>query len=156
MSQLNDILEYLATAQLAMSLPVGLTPIRAAYAYLPADPSSADCPFFVNDVSGGPVEFLAVRGFTRVVDNIDMDLCIARYEADATLALNLENVAGYRDAVLATFAARVRLSNQFSFITEAYIDRWSGLIKLEYGSTAFAAITYRLHIEEQFLLTVSP
>lgn len=154
MSQLNQILEYMATLQQTITIPG--EQVTAAYAYLPSDPASANCPFFVNEVDFGPVEFLAVRGFQRVVDIVNMHLCVSRFEADATLEYNVQNLALWRDAVIAKFAGAVRFANTFPFITEAYIDRWSGLVKLDYGSTSFLAMTYRLHIEEQFLLTVNP
>jgi hypothetical protein len=156
-SQLNLILEYLGNVQRAMVLP-GVGPVKQAYAYPLSDPSSDDCPFFNNELSpqSAPVQFMATTGFQRVVDLIEMWLCVARWEADASQQQSLLYTAQWRDLVFTTFARQLRLNNTFNFVTVAYLDAWAGVQKHAVGSTDYAAMPFRLHVEEQFTVTITP
>lgn len=154
-SQLNQILDYLAEVQKTIEIE-GLGQVKQSYAYMPADPSSCQCPFFVNRVRGGPISIFASMGRQQIVDQIDMILCVSRLQGDSTLAANLQYVARWRDSVVKFFAARIRFENRFSFITVAYIDEWRGLERVLYGSSQFVNMTFRLHIEEHFVTPVAP
>lgn len=154
MSNIETILEYIATIQLGVTLPDGKKP-KQAYAYVPADPSSADCPFFVNIVSGGTTEISGL-GQQQVSTTILMKFCVARLESDSNVIALQKNVYQWRDAVLSTFAQKIRLGNDLNFILDAYINRWSIAedTLTEQGTTKFACLTFSLIVAEWFPQTI--
>jgi hypothetical protein len=154
-SNFNTILERLAAIQ--MLIPG----IVNAYAYEPADPSSAECPFFINEPAinlANSSDFLA-QNLYRLGNTVDMWLCVARWEADATQAANFQNAYGWRDLPFTTFGQHLRLSltpgvPDLSFIIDAHITAWS-LGRHPIGTTDFVALGYRLSIRETLAVNVT-
>ncbi len=151
MSQINEILERLKIIQETMSLG-GVT--CKAYAYVPADPSSAACPFWINEPHGGSVKIMAITGRQEVVTNIRMYLCIARQEGDATLQAALKSVASWRDVAIATLAGKLRLGNDLSYILVAPITAWD-IVTYAIGTTKYLALFFNLQVTEAYPITLA-
>lgn len=154
MSQINTILERLATIQTAITITGGT--IGNAYAYWPADPSSAMCPFFVNRVRGGPTQFQATGGMQSAETDIDMVLAVARQESDATFAQVQNHCYLWRDAVFTAMAQKLRLGNDLSYILDAAITNWSIEPQYEVGTGVYVALVFTLQVREWFPLTILP
>jgi hypothetical protein len=155
-SQLNDILERIASIQNTISSGSGASTVTCiGYPYIPADPSSAQCPFFVNEIAGGPTDFLATAGRQKVHDNIRMILCLAREESDSTFTQVIEKAAEWRDYVFNTFAAKIRLGNDLSYVQWAVVDKWD-YVRYPMGTTIFIALMFNLHVLEAYITTIAP
>lgn len=156
MSQINQILERVAEVEMTMRL--GGQRIVAAYPYVPADPPSAQCPFFVNEVAGGPTEFAASGVLQQVTTRIILNLCIGRRESDTSL-IALEDAAyQWRDVLFSTFAHKIKLSNaageiDLPFVHEAHITAWD-LFMRPFGTAEFVVVMAELTVQELFVLTV--
>ncbi len=157
MSNINDIMERIATIQKTVSITDGIntSTVKQAEAYQPSDISSVSCPFFINEIHGGRTEFMATGGLQYVDNNISMNLCVMRREAGTNLKNVVKQTEKWRDAVFIAFAQKLRLGNDFPFIIDAYITSWD-LIEYTYGTTAFVALNFNLFVREAFTLTVAP
>lgn len=153
MSTLNDIVERVATIQ--STIVVGEVQTSSAYPYQPSDISSAELPFWINEINGGPVHPLATQGALYIDDTINMYLCIARSEEGADLKYNVQNTASFRDAVFQTFAAKIRLGGDLTYIIDAFIQDWD-MVEYEYGTTKFLALLFRLRVREAMIVTYAP
>lgn len=157
MNNIQTILERLEALQPQISTTVDGTnqSVQAAFAYEPADPSSAQAPFFVNEVHGGPTVFQATGGLQRVATHIVMNLCVARIESGGTLYEVQRTAYQWRDAVFAFFAQKLRLGDDLTFILEAHISAWN-IIRREFGSAEYLALQFDLQVVELFPLTIMP
>ncbi len=151
MAILSDILNAVAGLQMTVAAP-GLWQVQMAYAGLQQDPSSAECPFFVNWARRGEADFAAVQ-VSHVTTYIDMNLCVARAESGATL-LEVQQLAHqYRDPVFQTFAAHIALGGTIPSILTAIITNWD-VRKIPLGSTEFIGLLFVLKVEEMEFLTI--
>lgn len=162
-SQLNEILETLASIQKTITFTVGsgkfLTSgsITDAFAYPQADPSAANTPFFYNEYAGAPkVEIAAVSGMYGITENFDMVLCVTPVTAELQLAFVYKLVAYWRDAVLNKFAANLRLGNALSYILDARITKISAFQKITIGTAEFGALSFTLTVRELFNTVITP
>lgn len=155
-SHVNDTVERLA------ALAAGIAGIATVYPYTPADPASAQCPFIVVEVSpSNPTEFHATGGRQYVESKYKLAVCNSRWEADSTLAINVQAAWGWRDLVFAMFAQHLRLSplatpNQpdLDWVVDAVIKRW-GAERYPLGSTDFAALTFDVIVKESLVLSIT-
>lgn len=160
MSQINEILERVAEIQLTISIPAGppITVVKKTFPYMPSDVSTAEAPFFVNELHGGPTDFTAVRGLQRVDDDIVMYLCLQRREQNTNLSLGTKETIAWRDAIFAAFAQKIRLSNPAgivdkSFVLEARLKDWD-FVSYEYGTATWLALRHTLTVRELFPETI--
>lgn len=158
-THIEQILLRVAAIQQSIELP-GLGQTSVAYAFAPADPASADCPFWYNELRGGQSDFFAA-GRYLVEDNLRMILCVSRYEAEASLALNNQRAAQWRDIVFTTFALHLRLSapetpgfSDLDFVVDAWISGWDR-VRETIGSTEFSCLVFNLKVREGLNVTVS-
>ena len=157
-SNINDICEAVATLQRTVSLGIAATPqfpttIQAAFPYMQWDGNALNCPFFVNDVTGGATDFAATGVLQQVESTVHMYLCLMPWEAGSTMEGNLEYALRWRDVVFAAFAAALRLGGGLPGVLEAHITSWDK-VKLEYGSGDFVALRFDLTVMEAFPLAV--
>lgn len=157
MSQINQILERVAQIQETMQLD-GLKVVKA-YPYIPADPVSAQCPFCVNEVAGGPTEFAASGVLQHVTTRIIMNLCIGRREAGLNLIEIEDRAYQWREVLFSTFARKIKLSDptgaiDLPFVHEAHITAWD-LYMRPFGTAEFIVLMGELTVQELFCLTVS-
>lgn len=126
MSQTNQALVRIATHQSLINVPgLPIPYVLQAEPYQPSDMSSVQCPFFVNELAlnGGVASLPISSGMQYVQTLIDMMLAVQRREAGIDLKYSVQNTLMWRDAVLAQFAAHVKLSypaiplNQSTFST---------------------------------------
>ena len=166
-SQLNQILERVALIQsgITCTLPDGTTgAVTNAYPYIEWEVASANVPFFADEVKDWTANIYAGGGSLsqRIATVIPMHLCLMTVEEGASLALNLQTVCAWRDAVFAAFAASVQLSGGhgpllndagFGFVTEVVLK--GGRIEaLSLGSNIYASMCFDLTVVENFLLPV--
>lgn len=110
-SQLNVIMRRIAAIQLTIEASGLPRPqILAANPYQPSDVSSIQCPFFVNEIRGGPSDLPIAAGQQYRTHNIQMMLAVARREANTNLKYNVQETAAWVDVVYAAFAAHIKLS----------------------------------------------
>ncbi len=111
MSQLNTVLERIADIQIGITVPgLPIPYVLQAEPYQPSDMNSVACPFFVNEVRGGPSNLPITAGMQYRTMVVHMMLAVQRREADIDLKYGVENTAEWVDAVYAMFAQHVRLS----------------------------------------------
>ena len=154
----NDICEAVAALQRTIAL-VGVAAtagfpvtVQAAYPYMQWDGSALNCPFFANDITGGPTDFLASGALQQVDSTVEMFLCLLPWEQGGTLEGNLEYALRWRDVVFAAFARELRLGG-LPNVLEAHIVEWNKE-RLEYGSGEFVALRFNLAVRETFTLAV--
>ena len=155
MSQLNQILERLATIQ--ETITIGSAPgetVGKAYPYMPANPPASECPFTVNEIGGGPADLSAVSGLQAVTDRITMHLCLSPWELDVSTEATMEEICNWRDAVFSTFAGKVRLGNDLAYILTAIITAWD-IEKIQLGTTWFGALKFTLTVKELYKQTIA-
>ena len=148
MSQLNQILEQIAAIQKTIA---GVT---NAFAYQVSNTSELTAPFFVNEVLGGPSD-LSGGMQQRIEDLVKMCLAIAPSDSDVTLANVNYKVITWRDVVYATFAGRVRLGNQLSFVLDARITRWGYEPRKTLGDVEWATLVFDVPVREWFPQTIA-
>ena len=167
MSHTNALLERLAQIQVLIEVPGALRPnVILAEPYEPSDTSSAVCPFFINEIHGGPSNLPISAGQQYLQEDIWMVLCVRRVEAGTNWKLTLKETVAWRDAVYAAFAERVRLSNPaddelpgnahvgLPFVVDGVINRWDP-IKYVYGTNEYAALKFIFHVNEMFVTTIA-
>ena len=155
-SQLNAILERLALIQ------QGIAGIVNAYAYLPADPSVMEVPFFINEPVkglGNEANFWAAGGPYRVENNIEVWLCVNAWQLEVTQAMNLQACYNWRDLWFTTLAQHTCLSQvagtrDLTYILDAKIVKW-GVDRHTVGSTDYAAIGYLTRVREGLAVVVT-
>lgn len=158
-SQLNAILERVASIQLtvAITVPSGFTSagsVSAAYPYPVNDPSMANLPFFYNAYKGGPVKFQALKGYLTTSD-IEMTLCIENFTSEMSIDRVYTLVALWRDAVLATFAGKVRLGGDLSYIMDAAVTHVSEFKRVSTeGSAEYGALVFTLQVRELYPVAI--
>lgn len=150
---INDILERVAEIEVGIVGPNG-QPVRIAEPYLPSDVSRYELPFFINEVEGGPVKFIATMGRQEVQTVLHMHLCLFN-RASGNLKEQMKAALQWRDYVLAAFAQHLRLGNDLANILVTPITAWD-FVDYEYGSTTWLALRFDLSITEMFILTVAP
>lgn len=160
-SRLTLIMERIGALQMLLRLD-GLGALRKAYPYMPADLPSAQLPFTVNQVMPSSVPYLT-PGLYWVTDEIDMTLCLARWQGDTAFDRALAHADRWRDLMLTTFAAHVRLSPpdapgvpDFDFVVDAIISTYTGSpAKIALGSSEFLGFNFRLTVREYLFTPVS-
>lgn len=113
MSQTNQALVRIATIQSLIQVPgLPIPLVLQAEPYQPSDMSSVQAPFFVNELAlnGGIASLPISSGMQYVQTLVDMMLVVQRREAGIDLKYSIQNTLMWRDAVLAAFAAHVKLS----------------------------------------------
>lgn len=162
MSQLNDMLERVATIQkgITITLPADITSgsaITDTYPYLPADVSQANVPFFINEYYGGPSTLAAVTGQQQIRNRLDMVFCAVRSEAERNQQDTVRILSLWRDAILAAFAGKVRLGNDplMYMVVEAVVTNVGGFENVEIGTTQFRGMTFTLTIQEWYPTTIT-
>ena len=164
MSQLNELLERLATIQQTITITVpasynyvGPTVVTSAFPYPTSDPSLAHAPFFYNQYNGAPkVEFEAVSGLQRVNNEIDMVLCFTTITAETNIANVYMGVSFWRDAVLSAFAGKIRLGGDLSYILDARITKIGKFEEVPTeGGSSWGALAFTIAVRELFPLTAS-
>lgn len=158
-TQLEQLLLRVAEIQRAIELP-GVRQTQVAYAFAPADPASANCPFWYNELRGGPSTYSASQRYL-IETNIRMLLCVSRYEADASLEINNRRAAQWRDVVYVMFAAHLRLSSpatphfsDLDFVVDSAIAGWDR-VRETIGSTEFNCLVFNLKVREGLNVTVT-
>ena len=157
MSGANVVSEAVAALQRTIDLGVSPTAgfpttVQAAYPYMQWDGNSLNCPFFVNNMTGGATDFLATGALQRVDEVVHMFLCLFPSEQGDNLEGNIEYALAWRDVVFAKFATALRLGGIPS-VLEAHIVAWDQL-NVEYGSGEFVALRFDLAVRETFPLPV--
>ena len=152
MSQLNDILERLAEIQETVTITGGS--VGRAYPYIPAAPAASECPFFVNEIGGGPSNLAAVSGLQARTSTITMHLCLSPWQLDVSQEATLEEMCAWADAVYAKFAQKVRLGGDLGYVLEAVITAWDAE-KLTLGMTEFGALKFVLTVRELYTQTIA-
>jgi hypothetical protein len=111
MSQSNVIMERIANIQITVQVPgLPIPYVLQAEPYQPSNMSSVSCPFWVNEVRGGPSDLPIANGQQYVTDTVIMNLCVARKEANIDLKYGVAETLQWRDAVYAMFAKHIKLS----------------------------------------------
>lgn len=159
-SRLNTMMERIASIQLGISIPDsrfggGTQFVTSAFAYQPSKVNTALCPFFVNEMHGGPTNFLATGGLQWVQDDIKMYLCVQRKEAGTDLSMMVEEAERWRDAIFVAFAQKIRLGNDLDFILDAVISEYD-VIDYDYGDVVYMSVYCKLTVREAFILTIAP
>lgn len=167
MSNTNQILERIAQIQVLIEVDGALRPnVILAEPYQPSDTNSAACPFFINEVHGGPADIPISSGQQYVEEDIWMVLCVRRVEAGTNLKLTSQETIMWRDAVLAAFAERVKLSNPLddslpgnshvglSFVVDGAIKRWEQ-IKYIYAANEYLALKFVFHVNEMYVTPIN-
>lgn len=150
--QYNELLERVASIEKAIVGPGGAT-IREAFAYQPNNPTRYEVPFFVNEVEGGPVDFVATRGRQEVKSTIHAYLCLFD-RASGNLLEQSKSCYTWRQYVLRAFAQKIRLGNDLDYILTVLLTKWD-LVDYDYGSTTFLSLQFDLSVTEMFILTVA-
>lgn len=111
MSQLNTLLERIANIQINIEVPgLGRPQVLASNPYQPSDVSSLQCPFWVNELRGGPSDLPIANGQQFRTSNVHMFLAVVRREANVDLKYGIKETAQWVDAVYAAFAQHIKLS----------------------------------------------
>lgn len=111
MSITNQALVRIANLQVTIGVPGLPNPyVLQAEPYQPSDMSSVSCPFWVNEIRGGPADLPISSGMQYITTRINMMLAVARRDAAIDLKYNVETTLKWRDAVLAMFAQHIKLS----------------------------------------------
>lgn len=111
MSQLNTFLERIANIQVNISVPgLGRPQVLAANPYQPSDVSSLQCPFWVNELRGGPSNLPIANGQQLRTTSVHMFLAVVRREGNVDLKYSVQQTAEWVDAVYAAFAQHIKLS----------------------------------------------
>jgi len=160
-SGLNDVLERMATIQanIVATMPNGKTEkVTGAYPYIQGDIPSTMVPFFANEVSDWTSDAYAVGGSLgqHIQTPIKSHLCLMGSEQGVSLAVNLQTIIAWRDAVYAAFAAAVQLNKglgQIPNVTAAYISS-GGLESVQLGSNTYAGIRFDFPLTEHFTVPV--
>jgi len=153
---LNDVLTSIAAMQMTVACPYaqGNKAILHAYAYMPYMTESGECPFFVNRVQGGAVNFQTTMGTQRIPSQIDMALCVMRDEAASNLEEAEAEVLRWRTPVLVTFAAHIRLGGSFPWLQEASIVKYVPFKDFVYCEKHYLASIFTLSVIELFPITI--
>ena len=154
---LNDVLETIATMQLAITCPAaqGLQTIQQAFAYMPFVVQSVNCPCFVNRVTGGKTNFQTSMGVQRIPSTIKMALLLVRADANSNLEDAQKEVLRWRTPVFRAFAAHIRLGGSFDWLMEASISEYTPFADFQYGADApFLASVFTLSVVESFPITI--
>ena len=168
MSNTNEIVERIAQIQVLIEVEGAPRPnVILAEPYQPSLTSSANCPFFINEIHGGVSDIPISAGQQYIEEDIHMVLCIRRKEASTDLKLTIKEVVMWRDAVYTAFAERVKLSNPIyddvpgqshiglSFVVDGVITSWND-IEYEYGDSVYLALRFIFHINEMFVTEIAP
>lgn len=166
-SRTNEILERIAAIQITIEVTGAPRPnVLMAEPYQPSDTNSARCPFFINELHGGPARIPISAGQQYVEEDIHMVLCVRRKEAGTNLKLGVKEIVMWRDAVLAAFAQRVKLSNPandslpgnshvgLSFVVDGEIKNWEA-IEYVYGANEYLALMFVFHVNEMYVTTIN-
>jgi hypothetical protein len=166
-SQINDVLDRIAHIQVLIEVTGAPRPnVLSAEPYLPSDVASNYCPFFINEIHGGPSDIPISAGQQYLTDDVWMVLCVRRFEATTNLKLGEQEKLLWRDAVYAAFAQRVKLSDPandnvlgqshvgLSYVLDAHIKSWEP-IKYIYGVTPFLALKYILAVNYFYVTTIA-
>jgi hypothetical protein len=167
-SQTNQIVERIAQIQVLIEVSDALRPnVILVEPYQPSDTNSAVCPFFINEIHGGPSNLPISSGQQYIEEDIWMVLCVRRKEANTNLKLTLQETVNWRDAVYAAFANRVKLSNPaddntpgqshvgLPFVVDGSITSWDAIDYI-YGTNEYLALKFVLHCNEMFVTTIAP
>ena len=149
MSQINQMIERVALIQ------AGIAGITSAFPYVPSDPSVLECPFFVNTFKGGASEIFAVTGVQKVECLVDMLLCYAPTWSDLNVQFLQENTLSLADVVWQTFAGKVQLGGDLSFVHDAFCRRWGGPEAVQIGGTTYSALRFTLRVQLLYTQTVT-
>jgi hypothetical protein len=159
-SNINAVCEGLCTVEMGIALPIPATPqfptaVRAAFPYPEYDGAALNCPFFVNEVVGGPVDFMASSGTQDVVNTIHAYLCVMPVQQGDSLGGVIEYLLRWRDPCLAAFAGAIRLGGMLPYVIESRVIAWDRG-EYEYGTGAWQALHFELEITEGLSLDVEP
>jgi hypothetical protein len=167
MSQLNNILERIAAIQVNIEVAGALRPnVILSEPYLPSQTDSTNCPFFINEVHGGPSDIPISAGQQYITDQIDMFLCVRRREANTDLKLGTKETVLWRDAVYAAFAKRVKLSNPaddnlpgnshvgLPYVVDARITSWEAPVAYRYAEIEYIAFRFVLEVNEMYVTDI--
>lgn len=168
MSQANQIAVRLAEIQVNIEVVGAPRPnVIMAEPYLPSSTVSAVCPFFINEAHGGPADLPISSGQQYVTTSYWMMLCLRRFEANTNMKLGVEETLLWRDAVLAAFALRVKLSSPaddllpgnshvgLSFVLDAHIVAWEAPVNYTYGENQYLALKFVLNVNEFYVTPIN-
>ena len=153
---LNDVLVQVAALQKLITCPyaAGTQTIQHAFTYVPFLTQSVDCPFFLNRVTGGGINFQTTMGTQRVPSSIEMNLAITRAEANSNLEEAQAEILRWRTPVFRAFAAHIRLGGAFEWLEEAVISKYVPFREFIYGETHYLASAFTLSVVELFPITI--
>lgn len=157
-SVINRVMQAVTDVQLDIEIDLAATPgfptsVRQAYPYQRWNYASQQCPFFANQLKGGPVSVLASRGDHEVASNCEMYLCLLPESQGELLESNEEYVLRWRDAVFAAFSGHLRLGGDIPELLVAHVTKWDwGVFDL--GDTPYFALFFNLTIVETLPLEV--
>jgi len=165
MSYLNDTLERIAAIQetiIASEAP--RSTIGLAEPYMPSQVLSANCPFFINELTDGNSDIPISTGQQFLSITVPMVLCVARKEASTNLRLGVDTTARWLTTVYETFGRHIRLSDPepdssenlgpLQFLVDAVIKKWSAGT-YSYGDAEFLSIKFTLVVRMMYPTTIT-
>ncbi len=110
--QMDLAMVRIATIQACIEAPgLPIPMVLQAEPFQPSDMSSVSCPFFINEIYGGPTDIPVRSGMQYDTSTVNMMLCVARKEADIDLKYGVQETIAWKKAVIAAFSQHVRLSS---------------------------------------------
>lgn len=165
--QFDQIMLRIANIQITVEVPgVSRPNILAAEPYQPSDTNSIKMPFVINEAHGGPADIPISSGQQYVTTDIWMMFCLKRKEGMTNLKLGARETIMWRNAVLSTFAKRVKLSDPamddvpgqahygLPFVLDAHITSWEAPVNYVYAANEYLAIKFILRVNEFYITEI--
>ena len=163
-SRLVDIMNRIAAIQLTITVTGMDRPaVKYASPFMPATSAAEMCPFFVNRPHNGKSDIGAAgnsppagTGLQSRDDQIDMILCVERRDGNVDIKFGAWDTALWVDAVYATFAQHLKLSNPATSgvdmpeVVDAKIKSWELNDSYELNNAVYMALVFSMTVRERY------